>query len=74
MIGFLARLLVCCGHERETWPMRLSGEAVAHRTCLDCGRRRPCYLFETHQHSFHEASDRALVCVPAGLLGPARRA
>jgi len=26
--------------------MRLPGEAVAHRSCLDCGRRRPYTLLE----------------------------
>jgi hypothetical protein len=36
--------------------MRLPGEAVAHRTCLDCGRRRPYTLLEVGQRQDITAS------------------
>ncbi len=31
-----------CLHRRQTWPMRLPGETVARRSCLDCGARLDC--------------------------------
>ena len=46
---FLSCLVALCGHERESWPMRLPGETAAHRTCLACGRRRPYTLLEPGQ-------------------------
>ena len=45
-LHFLLQLVASCGHQRESWPMRLPGEVVAHRSCLDCGRRRPYTLLE----------------------------
>lgn len=45
-LTFLYGFLGLCTHKHETWPMRLSGEAVACRTCLGCGRRRPYLLLE----------------------------
>ncbi len=53
-LNFILSFLAPCGHERESWPMRLPGEAVAHRTCLECGRRRPYRLFEPENRTVRE--------------------
>jgi len=45
-LTFLYGFLGLCTHQHESWPMHLSGEAVACRTCLECGRRRPYSLLE----------------------------
>lgn len=46
----ILRLFAGCPHERESWPIRLPGEALAHRSCLDCGRRRPYTLLDPRHH------------------------
>ena len=71
-LNFILRCLACCGHERESWPMRLPGEAMAHRTCLECGRRRPYPLLEPENRTGLEAPARVIHHLPLRLLGPAR--
>jgi len=46
MLESVLNFLFGCIHERESWPVRLRGEAVAHRSCLSCGNRRPYTLLE----------------------------
>ena len=67
--NFILRLLASCGHERETWPMRLPGETVAHRTCLGCGQRRPYRLLEPGTHTLREAPYPGIHYVPLRLPG-----
>lgn len=46
LLNFILSSLVPCGHKSQSWPMRLSGETGAYRTCLECGRRRRYSLLD----------------------------
>ena len=46
--------LAPCGHKSQSWPMRLSGEAGAHRTCLECGQRRRYSLLDPENRADSE--------------------
>ena len=48
LVRFILLALVPCSHKRQSWPMRLPGENGAHRTCLECGRRRPYSLLDAN--------------------------
>jgi hypothetical protein len=39
LLNFILLSLVPCSHKSQSWPMRLSDETGAHRTCLECGKR-----------------------------------
>lgn len=73
-LNLILRFLAPCGHARETWPMRLPGEAGAHRTCLACGRRRPYRLFEPENRTLREAPSPAISYWPLRVLGPTKLA
>ena len=71
-LNLILRFLAPCGHDNESWPMRLPGEAMAHRTCLECGRRRPYHLLEPENRTRPEAPSAALHRLPLRLIGPER--
>ncbi len=68
----LLQILVGCSHEHETWPMRLPGEGFAHRTCLDCGRRRPYTLLEAQAQLPAERSESGINYRRTSPLPPCR--
>lgn len=47
LLDLILRSVVPCRHKNQSWPMRLPGEEGSHRTCLECGRRRPYNLLDT---------------------------
>lgn len=64
-LRFLLALVAGCGHEHESWPMRLPGEAMAHRTCLECGHRRPYSLLDAKNRLLAEAPLRRWITCTA---------
>lgn len=71
-LHLVLRFLARCRHERETWPMRLPGEAVAHRTCLECGRRRPYDLLEREDRTLPAGARPGIHHLPLPFPGPER--
>lgn len=70
----IVSLFAACAHQREGWPMRLPGDSQAHRTCLDCGRRRPYPLFEPAANVFAPAAKLARRATDRKLAEAARYA
>lgn len=46
LLNIILSTLAPCSHKSQSWPIRLSGEAGAHRTCLECGQRRRYSLLD----------------------------
>ena len=46
LLDLMLRFVVPCSHKNQTWPMHLPGEDGAHRTCLECGRRKRYNLLD----------------------------
>ncbi len=73
--------LVPCSHKSQSWPMRLSGETGAHRSCLKCGQRRRYNLLDPDNGAVskyagvsYPPSAAAAALLPAGpILLPGNR-
>jgi hypothetical protein len=46
LLNFILSSLVPCSHKSQSWPMQLSGERGAYRSCLECGQRRRYNLLD----------------------------
>jgi len=81
LMNFILLSLDPCSHKSQSWPMRLSGERGAHRTCLECGQRRRYNLLDPENGAVsenagarHPRSAVAAAPLPAGpILLPGNR-
>jgi hypothetical protein len=73
LLDFILLSLTPCSHQSQSWPMRLSGETGAHRTCLECGQRRRYSLLDPENRAApdkagasHPPSTTTAALFPAG--------
>ena len=71
-LNFILLFLPPCSHKSQSWPMRLSGERGAHRSCLECGQRRRYSLLDPENGAVpenggasHRRSATAAALLPA---------